>query len=72
MEKKYHPQIIEAKWQERWEQEKAFAGIDQVEGKKYYCLEMFPYPSGRIHMGQIVGNVIDVQLLGNHSRCRCP
>jgi leucyl-tRNA synthetase len=62
MEERYHPQRVEEKWQEIWEAKQSFRAAEEPNRPKYYVLEMFPYPSGRIHMGHVrnysIGDVI--------------
>ena len=53
MDTNYDPQKIEAKWQKRWEEQKLFDADFAPGRKKYYVLEMLPYPSGDIHMGHV-------------------
>ncbi len=62
MTAKYDPKEIESRWQQYWEEHKTFRVNEDSVRPKYYCLEMFPYPSGRIHMGHVrnyaIGDVI--------------
>jgi leucyl-tRNA synthetase len=53
MDENYDPQQIEAKWQKRWAEEKLFEAEATPGRKKYYVLEMLPYPSGELHMGHV-------------------
>ena len=85
MQQHYRPDLIEPAVQQYWAENKVFKAIKDTSKEKYYCLSMFPYPSGRLHTGHVrnytIGDVVSryqrmngkmcySQLVGMHLVCR--